>query len=281
MAYATVRATADGSLAFRSSYDPMLIGELKRVIPYSDRRWDADNKQWLIAPQHLQALEQITSSCLGIMLGQQGPIYQAKPQTETRVIRVDYIGAPKERDDGSFSAFGYSDGDWSVVFPQNILKSWFELGATPEEKPTSNSTLYGVLGVQRTVDESELKRAWRKMAKRWHPDVNSDPDAPEMMKRINDAYEVLGNPLMRKKYDAGLKLEASLGKRNNHRSLNTYGNLWRPPIRCGYLMVEGYAQLGRFHVEKILQWEDIVDAHGRVCVTSWAAGANHFTVSWI
>lgn len=279
MSYATVTVTSDGSLAFRSSYDPLLVGELKRLIPYSDRRWDADNKQWLIAAKHLPTLEQITSSCLGIMLAQQGAIYAAKPQVETRVIRIDYIGAPKERDDGSFSAFGYSDGDWSVVFPQDVLKSWFEIGGTPEEKPVNTSTLYGAIGVRRTANEAEIKKAFRQMAKRWHPDINSDSDAPEMMKRINDAYEVLSNPMMRKKYDAGLALEASLNQRGSRP--NSYANNWRPPIRCGYLMVEGYSQLGRFHVERILKWEDIIDGQGRVCVTSWAMGANHFTVSWI
>jgi curved DNA-binding protein CbpA len=44
-----------------------------------------------------------------------------------------------------------------------------------------------------------LESAWRRMAKRYHPDVNKDDDAPQMMQRINEAYEVLNNPLKRKK----------------------------------------------------------------------------------
>lgn len=285
MPYATVTASNDGSLAYRSSYDPALVDELKRQIPYNDRRWDPDNKQWLIAPQHLATLERITDVCLGVQLQQSGTVHAAPPQIETKIFRVDYIGAPKERDDGSQSAFGYADGDWKVVFPQDVLKNWFELGATPddeEQEPVGATTLYGLLGVSRAADERAIKKAFRKMAKRWHPDVSQEPDAPEMMKRINDAYQVLGDQLMRKKYDAGLQLEESLQRDRQPRiDLSSLATLWRPPVRCGYLMVEGYEQLGRFHVKKILKWEDIVDDRGRVCVTSWPAGASHFVVNWV
>lgn len=278
MSYATLTPTADG-LAFRSSYDPALVAALKAQIPYQERRWDPDNKCWLVAPGNEQTLAAITAKHLGVTLR----LPQAVDVTatkETRLLDVRYIGAPKERSDGTRSAFGYCEGEWSVIFPEDILKNWFELGGM-ESPQTSGptSTLYGLLGARRDAGDHELKRAYRKMAKRWHPDVSQEDDAAEMFKRINDAYQILSDARLRKKYDAGLTLEASLQQQD--RSRRKYSPAWRPPVRCGHILAEGTASLGRFLVGAILQWEDITDVHGRILVTSWPAGANHFTTSWI
>jgi len=61
---------------------------------------------------------------------------------------------------------------------------------------------YAILGVPRTASEEELKKAFRKLARQYHPDVAKDKkSAEEKFKEINEAYEVLGNPENRKKYD--------------------------------------------------------------------------------
>jgi DnaJ-class molecular chaperone len=61
---------------------------------------------------------------------------------------------------------------------------------------------YEVLGVPRTASQKEIKSAFRKLARKYHPDVNpSDAGASEKFKEINEAHEVLGDPEKRKKYD--------------------------------------------------------------------------------
>jgi curved DNA-binding protein len=61
---------------------------------------------------------------------------------------------------------------------------------------------YETLGVSRTASESEIKAAFRRLARKYHPDVAKDKKrAEEQFKRINEAYEVLGDPEKRKKYD--------------------------------------------------------------------------------
>ncbi len=60
---------------------------------------------------------------------------------------------------------------------------------------------YEVLGVSRTASQEEIQRAYRKLARRYHPDINKSADAEEQFKKINEAYEVLGDPEKRKKYD--------------------------------------------------------------------------------
>lgn len=60
---------------------------------------------------------------------------------------------------------------------------------------------YTVLGVPRSADADTIRKAYRKLAKEWHPDVNDDPRAESRLKEINGAYDVLGDEDKRKLWD--------------------------------------------------------------------------------
>ncbi|HEV3086168.1 MAG TPA: DnaJ C-terminal domain-containing protein [Candidatus Elarobacter sp.] len=62
---------------------------------------------------------------------------------------------------------------------------------------------YSILGVPKSAAEKDVKSAYRKLARKWHPDANPDNarEAEEKFKDIQEAYEVLGDPEKRKKYD--------------------------------------------------------------------------------
>jgi molecular chaperone DnaJ len=66
-----------------------------------------------------------------------------------------------------------------------------------------NQDLYDTLGVSRDADGDTIKRAYRKMARRLHPDVNPDPSSAEAFKEVSAAYEVLSDPEKRRMYDLG------------------------------------------------------------------------------
>ncbi len=69
---------------------------------------------------------------------------------------------------------------------------------------TGNRDLYEILEVKRTATQEEIKKAYRKLARQYHPDANpNDPKAEEKFKEISSAYEILSDPEKRKQYDAG------------------------------------------------------------------------------
>lgn len=74
---------------------------------------------------------------------------------------------------------------------------------------------YEILGVTRSADKEEIKRAYRRLARKYHPDVNKDPGAEERFKEINRAYEVLSDPETKARYDrfgeAGVSSAAGAG----------------------------------------------------------------------
>ena len=61
---------------------------------------------------------------------------------------------------------------------------------------------YDILGISRSASAQEIQRAYRKLARQYHPDVNKAKGGEEKLKQLNEAYEVLGDPEKRKRYDA-------------------------------------------------------------------------------
>lgn len=80
---------------------------------------------------------------------------------------------------------------------------------------------YKTLDVDRKASADEIKRAYRKLARKYHPDVNKEDDAQAKFAKINEAYEVLSDPEKRSKYD-------TLGENWKH------GQEFRPPPGSGF-----------------------------------------------
>src|SRR5271167_524401 len=66
---------------------------------------------------------------------------------------------------------------------------------------TDKKDYYGALGVKKTATAEEIRKAFRKLARKYHPDVNPDKSAEEKFKTISEANDVLSDPKKRKIYD--------------------------------------------------------------------------------
>lgn len=76
-------------------------------------------------------------------------------------------------------------------------------GKEPQPDFSDNADLYAVLCVSKTASSDEIKSAYRRLAKEYHPDVSSDADADEKFKKIQHAYEILFDEVQRAMYDLG------------------------------------------------------------------------------
>ncbi|MDO5825171.1 MAG: hypothetical protein BZ137_06375 [Methanosphaera sp. rholeuAM130] len=64
-----------------------------------------------------------------------------------------------------------------------------------------NKDYYEILGIDRDADKDTIKKAYKKLALKYHPDVNDEPDAEEKFKQLTEAYAVLYDDTKRKQYD--------------------------------------------------------------------------------
>src|SRR5689334_3042832 len=89
---------------------------------------------------------------------------------------------------------------------------------------TAERDYYELLGVTRDASENDIKKAFRQLARRLHPDVSEEPDAEERFREVSEAYEVLSNSETRQLYDryghAGVR-----GSGNFRPSHADFGNL--------------------------------------------------------
>lgn len=75
----------------------------------------------------------------------------------------------------------------------------------------ANKDYYDILGVSKDASEDEIKHAYRRLSKKWHPDINKAPNAEQKFKEINEAYETLSDPQKRANYDQYGSAEGAAG----------------------------------------------------------------------
>jgi DnaJ-class molecular chaperone len=97
--------------------------------------------------------------------------------------------------------------------------------------------LYATLGVSRDASQEDIKRAYRKLAKEMHPDLNPDkPDVAERFKQVTAAYDILSDPERRGRYDRG-EIDASGQERPQHQY---YRDFAEDPAAERYYTREGF-----------------------------------------
>ncbi len=84
---------------------------------------------------------------------------------------------------------------------------------------------YEILGISRTADQEEIKRAYRRLARKYHPDVNREPGAEETFKEVSRANEVLSDPEVRARFDQFGEAGVSAGGGQGYGDMGDMGGL--------------------------------------------------------
>jgi len=175
-----------------------------------------------------------------------------------------------------YGLLGLGGSNWNVIFPEQVLRDFFGGSlATPGEA----ESYFSLLGISQAATVDDVSKAYRRMAKLWHPDICKEEAATDVFIRIKTAYDVLKDPDTRARYEAGLAFQALLREPEPSVLQRSYG--YRAPLRSGMILIEGYQKFSMIEVEKILSWEDIVDGQGRVLIVSWPAGAKDPVEEWL
>jgi hypothetical protein len=264
-------------MVLESPFNRQFVNDLKTKIPVASRMWDNTRKAWVFAPDAFTTLAALVKFHFGVALMQ--PMNLFNPDPVTKILELEYLGRCKDRDDGTSSAMGRTmNKEWRIIMPEDVLRKWF--GGVV--RPGATTTLYGTLGLKEDALSADIKSAYRRLVRQWHPDVCHEIDAAEQFRKIQHAYEMLMDGTTRKKYDAGLKLTASLTPppppKGAYDPLKDDG--YRAPLKCGYVLVNCIEKLGRFSVAEIMQWQDIVDGRGRTLSTSWNRITNDVDRFW-
>lgn len=267
---------AAGGLRLTTPYDAAFLNAFKAAVPYAARTWQ--KPYWIIDPAYGAQVASLVKTYFGADLAPPAkPIAPAGP--ETRAVELQYLGRCKDRGDGASSAYGYANGAWSIIFPETVLRAHF---GAQDQQSDATPTFYATLGIARTANDDEIKRAFRRLARQWHPDVCKEPDARDQFETIKRAYDMLSDASIRRKYDAALTFEASLN--STQRGAAGWDNAasvqYRAPLRCGLVLIEGTYQIGRFAVSKILDWQDIV-RNGKTMVSSWDSDNEKIRIEWV
>jgi hypothetical protein len=256
----------DGSLRVNTPYSANFVEELKLEIPATSRKWDPTSKAWLVSRQYSDVLKKLIDrnySCDVIM----PTVIAAASEVFETTFQADYVANCKNE-----AASVHSNGGWNAKIPEKVLRAWFK-----QADATAPATLYGVLGCDKSASDADIKKAYKRAARQWHPDVCREENAREMFLEVRNAYNILSSPDGRAKYNAGLMFEAMM-KGGSGRTQNKY-TTFTPMLRCGMLTVRAKRDLGVLVVEEILAWEDIVNETGQIMVSFWASDS--WSMAWV
>lgn len=272
----------NGNYELVTPYDPGFVADLKSLIPFGQRVYNRDRKTWTVDSRHGQLIQSLCRKYFGVE-----PVLPklAVASTVVGLLEILYIGRSKVRADGSKSAFGWMEqgnqAGWCAVIPETALRNFFEPSSGSESVPAPSGNYFEMLGIKMDATDQDVKTAYRRMVKQWHPDVCRDPDAHEIFIGIQRAYEVLSDPKLKARYRAGLKLEALAGKAFRKKVESDPDDFYRSPLKCGAILCE-YSRIGnRYLINRIFNWDDITDGKGHTLVSSWEQNSQEPTYKWI
>lgn len=273
-----VRVLAEsGGYKVLTPFNRDFVDALKFEIPSSGRKWEPTSKCWYVSEAHGTKLKELierhyqTAIELPIILGADNAIFEI-------TFQADYVANCKGGATDTSAASVHCNGGWNARISEKVLRVWFKQAAAAEAANVPQ-TLYATLGCSEDASPEAIKKAFKRAARQWHPDLCKEPEARDMFEKIKRASEVLLDAVARAKYNAGLFFEKLSKSPNSRRQRVSQYATFIPLLRCGKLTVRARRDLGMLIVEEILSWEDIENEFGQTMVSFWAG--DNYSVMWV
>ncbi|MHA2218378.1 MAG: J domain-containing protein [Candidatus Hodarchaeales archaeon] len=249
-----------------------MLPEIKKSISKYNRRYCPETKRWYFDKSELGWISQIIKrNGLDIIVTDLG----GETEINTQEFRIEWVEQQQSRRYIMPYAL-YLKNRFIAEIPYNEMVRYWQENPYSRQKVFSaeSNNFYKLLEVTNTATTEEIKSSYRQLARQFHPDISTEPDAHELFVRINSACEVLSDPKQRKKYDAAIKFSQLTNKPQNR-----YKNFTGPPVTCGRIKGSGRFHLGLFKIDTILKWQDVIK-DGKIMCSIYNPMTKKYTVNW-
>ena len=237
-----------------------IINKIK-ALPYDKRAWSREEDCWKIDASLVDSLSDILGFSVKVERNKLGS------ENQRTTLDLHFISQPIRRVGGDVYSCGFHDQKFIAVLELSVLEEWYKW------RPC-DVTLYTSLCIERTASQDEIKKAYRRVARQWHPDVVGESEkevAHNMFIMINRAYEILSNDIKRRKYDAALLMLPKPDKEEQPMRFL--------PYRCGRLVCDAEVS-AKIKVTKIYKWDDITNDQGQIMCATWKKGDATYETIW-
>lgn len=125
-------------------------------------------------------------------------VYPASVTAEVMTIALGYVSVPRRVGGGYWYISNLGEGNGWLHISYDVAREYF---AGSQASVSVGGSYYGVLGINSDATPDEVRQSYRRLARLWHPDKSSAPNATSMMAVINEAYSVLFSEESRREYD--------------------------------------------------------------------------------
>jgi DnaJ-domain-containing protein 1 len=198
--------------------------------------------------------------------------------SDLQTHRIDFIANAKDhRDFDKPVSFAMVSDTWTFIITQQAMQDFFE--RTEVDLTFQATTFYGLLDITREATSQEIRKAYRDLSMKYHPDHDPSSEAADQFIKLTTAYKTLSDPTLRARYDAGLEFERAARAKNITKTV-TYKPRWRNGLITG--RIEFFPSIKLPVITKIVKWEGLWnDDRSQYLRSWWVSGDKSYTTEWI
>lgn len=264
------------------TYSPLATERLKACVsPPKARRWNPDTKSWIFDRAVIKDVIAVYEDLEYHVRWEKVATDEEALKPHEREFTILWIGDPHFTA-GTLTGhecYSVETAAWNVYVPA----LWFEeyilahdLWPSIPRFALDTTTHYTVLGVDEKATKEEISKAFRKLSLKWHPDVNKEPGAEAIFRRMNESYAILKKELgtgSRYEYDEFLRKRNVIAKKTGAvietMDRETRARMVWQELRCCHIKAIVRSVGNRWEVDKIIEMDYLGNNGGAYLKADW------------